>query len=180
MQGFEIIKKSRHRVLFFLLVFFGLTACSNYVVTYDTNPAGAQIVCNGIQQGYSPLNLEYDKKGLKKHDFKIQPCVAVWMSGAKAEFASDISELVKQFPKGVMQTLQRPEHPGLDQDMQFAFQVLQMKQQEAYQAQQLMQQQMQQLNQRLHNTNQQIQQQNYNNQMLFQMQQLNNTMRYGF
>ena len=161
------------------LLVLGLSGCS-YAVTFNTNPIGANIICGGVNQGYSPVNLEYNKKALKEHNFRIESCETVWISGARIEFPDNISDVFEEFPKGVMLTLQRPEHPDLEKDMQFAFQVQQMKQQQMQFQYQQSQQAIHNVNQQLNQTNQRIQQQNHNNQMLFQMQQLNNTLRYGF
>ncbi|WP_104759016.1 hypothetical protein [Helicobacter bizzozeronii] len=141
------------------LVFLG---CS-YHVSYATNPMGAMLVCGGKSMGYTPLTLSYKKGNLKKNPH-VQPCEAVWISGAEASFPTDLSESIEKHPKGVEITLQRPEDvEGLEKDMQFALQVQQHKLQEAYLQNQLFMQQMQRIhqsNQQLHNTNRQLQQLN--------------------
>jgi len=38
-----------------------LSGCaSKYVVTYDSNPQGASLVCSGKNWGYTPKKLYYD------------------------------------------------------------------------------------------------------------------------
>lgn len=138
-----------------LMCFIG---CSSYSITYNTNPIGAALICEGVPRGYTPLTLEYNKKKLKENPH-TQECEAFWMSGARAAFPTDWSEVIKKYPKGVESTLQRPSDvPGLEQDMQFAFQVEQQKRQEAYLRVQQEQQQWQQLNQTLQNASQQLRQ----------------------
>lgn len=155
-----------------LMCFIG---CSSYSITFNTNPIGAMLVCDGVSEGYTPVTLEYDKKKLKENPY-IQECEAIWMSGARATFSNDLSKAIKEYPEGGIQsTLQRPSDvPGLEQDMQFAFQVEQQRREEAYLRAQQQQQQLQQLNQTLQNTNRQISQslQNTANQINQQTQRM--------
>ena len=174
---------------FAFVLFVGCS--SKYVITYNTNPTGANIICEGASQGYSPVSLYYNKKSLKKHNYKTSPCKAVWISGAVEYFSNDWSEAVKNFPDGVKLTLQRPEHPDLDKYMQFALEVAAYQraitaaeaqakaaqQQAETQSWQSINQSLQNANQQIQQNNQQMQQQMYNQQMLFQMQQLNNNLR---
>ena len=116
---------SYFRLLFLIVFTFILTGCGGgYAITYNTYPTGADIVCNGISKGYSPVTLYYD---FTDNNYRTQPCKAVWISGAQNFYQNEWSEEVIRFPQGVMSTLQRPEYPGLEKDMQFAFQVEQMK-----------------------------------------------------
>ena len=40
-----------------------LSGCSSkYEVTFDSNPRGATLLCNGKNWGYTPMKLYYDEK----------------------------------------------------------------------------------------------------------------------
>lgn len=173
-------------------VVLAFSACSSpYAITYATNPSGANIVCNGVSEGYSPVTFYYDKKDLERTNYRTEPCKAVWISGAEEYFSNDWSKAVKKFPEGAMRNLQRPEHPDLEKDMQFALEVAThqrtiaaaeaqaqaTEQQAKIQSWQNINQSLQNTNQQIQQRNQQIQQQMYNQQMIFQMQQLNNNLR---
>ncbi len=94
----------------------------------------------------------------EEDSYKTWPCEAIWISGARVSFPTDLSEAVKRYPRGVMFTEKRPDNvEGLEKDMQFALQVRQHKMQQHYMQQQLLLQSLYQTNQMLHNANQQLQ-----------------------
>lgn len=144
---------------------FILSGCSSkYPVTFDSNPRGATIICNGKNWGYSPKTLYYDEVVKENSTLNLGSCSANWISGARRQYG--IIDLT-QFPNGVIQTLQRPNVDGYDKDAQFALQVEIMNAQQrqaaaaesaAYQAQMQNYEQ-----QRLdRERNNQLQQMNYN------------------
>jgi len=154
-----------------------LSGCGakQYSITYNTNPTGASVVCQGINKGYSPLTLYYtpDEENWKSEEMRTISCTANWVSGARKDF-SDTWDL-KKFPDGVRQTLQRPNVEGYEKDAQFALQVQNMKYQQR-QAQAAESAASSAAYQNIQNTNRnyQLQQQNY------QLQNINNYMRYGY
>jgi len=154
-----------------------LSGCGakQYSITYNTNPTGASIVCQGINKGYSPVTLYYtpDDKQWKYGEMRTISCTANWVSGARKNFTNTWD--LKKFPDGVMQTLQRPNGEGYSKDAQFALQVKNMKYQErqAEAAEDAAYQQSRNANAN-QQRNYQLQQQNY------QLQNINNYMRYGY
>jgi hypothetical protein len=121
-QKFQLLK-----ICVFLSSFLFLGCSSRYPITYNTNPTGAIIVCGGVNEGYSPVTLYYDPGEEEKNSGTMTTvqCSAHWVSGATAYF-SKIWDL-KKFPNGVMQTLQRPNVPGYEKDVEFALKVQQMR-----------------------------------------------------
>lgn len=155
--------------------FFFMGCSSRYSITYNSNPTGASIVCNGINYGYSPVTLYYDLSDYdKKHkELRTVHCAAYWISGAIENYSTTWD--LDKFPEGVMQTVQRPNMSGYEQDMQFSLQVQQMKAQQAQAdaaQQQANQQALQNMNQSIQNMNNNLQMQQHN----YQMQNLNNNL----
>lgn len=153
-----------------------LSGCSSkYSITYNTNPEGASVVCQGVNKGYSPVRLYYtpDENQKKVGSMRTVPCTAYWVSGAKKDFGNTWD--LNKFPNGVMQTLQRPNVEGYEKDAQFALQVQNMKYQkrQAQAAEDAAYQQRRNANAN-QQRNYQLQQQNY------QLQNINNYMRYGY
>ena len=179
--------KNAFWVIFLTVLSFVVVGCSSYPVTFNTNPPGALLVCGGVSRGYTPVTLYAD---FENDNYYMPECEAIWVSGARATYPTYWGDAVEQYPSGVQSTLQRPEYPDLDKDMQFALQVQQMKQQQTMQQQQMFQQQLDALNRNIQDQNRQIQesinksqeyfrqqdQENYQNQMLYQMQNLNNNL----
>jgi len=111
-----------------MMMVIALTGCaSGYSITYNTEPKGASIICNGINEGYSPVRLNYspDENNKRMGTMNTVPCTAVWSSGFRKNF-SDTWDL-NEFPNGVMQTLQRPNGEGYSQDANFALQIQNMQ-----------------------------------------------------
>lgn len=121
------------KIIFLCLVSVG--CASNYPVTFDSNPQGASLVCNGRNWGYTPTTLYYDKEVKKERYLSLQSCSANWSSGARKSYGQ---VQIQQFPDGVQQTLQRPDGPGFQQDAEFALKVQQLnvQKQQAQAAQQ--------------------------------------------
>lgn len=163
-------------------------ACSSkYAVTYNTNPSGANVICNGVGKGLTPLTLYYDLKVGKKEGWldnngilSTQPCKAVFISGYVDYFSNKWD--TKKFPDGVRQTLTRPQGEGYAQDMAFSMEYERnqmMQQQMQLQRQQAEMQQMQLYQQMSDSANQQTQNfqlQQQNQQRNFQLQQMNNNL----
>jgi hypothetical protein len=116
------------RFLGLLLIFF-LSGCSGYRITYNTEPIGAAVICNGINEGYSPVKLNYspDEDARQRGFFSTVPCRAIWSSGVTKDFSNtwDLNE----FPNGVIQTLRRPSGEGYSQDAEFALKIQNMESQ---------------------------------------------------
>ena len=102
---------------------------SKYPITYNSEPKGAAVICNGVSKGYTPTTLYYqpDESSKKQGVMKTVPCKAIWSSGAKQDYSTTWD--LKKFPKGVMQTVPRPDVPGYSQDAEFALNVENMKSQ---------------------------------------------------
>jgi hypothetical protein len=162
--------------LFSILGILLLTGCSSkYGITYNTNPEGASVVCQGVNKGYSPVRLYYtpDENQKKVGSMRTVQCSAYWVSGAKKDFENTWD--LNKFPNGVIQTLQRPNVDGYEKDAQFALQVqnsnYQRRQAQAAEDAAYQQSRNANANQQ---RNYQLQQQNY------QLQNINNYMRYGY
>jgi len=115
-------------IFFFAGLFLVTSGCSSkYAITYNSEPTGAAVICNGVNYGYTPKTLywELSSDAKKKGYFSTQKCFAGWVSGAR-EYFSNTWDLNK-WPDGVMQTLQRPNHPDYSKDAEFALKVRQMK-----------------------------------------------------
>lgn len=111
-----------------------LCGCSSkYVVTFDSNPQGASLVCSGQNWGYTPKKLNYDESVKKRTTINVSNCSANWISGVKQSYPSNL----KVFPSGgTIITLDRPSGDGYAQDAEFALKVRQMQAAEAAAAQQ--------------------------------------------
>ena len=124
--------------LTFIFIVFIISGCaSNYGITYNSEPQGAAVICNGVNKGYTPTTLYYELQRHNKESGTINPvpCYAQWSSGVSEQYSRSFS--ITKFPDGVMQTLQRPSGAGYQQDVEFALKVRQMKAAEstAYQQQ---------------------------------------------
>lgn len=66
------------RLIYLLLISF-LSGCisSDYKITYNTEPVGVSIICNGKNEDYSPVTLNYspDENNKKIGAMKTVPCV---------------------------------------------------------------------------------------------------------
>lgn len=122
----------KYQKIYLLLISF-LSGCasSGYEITYNTEPRGAAIICDGTNEGYSPVTLTYspDENNKKYGTMKTRPCTAIWSSGARKVFSNTWD--LNKFPDGVMQTLPRPDVAGYAQDAEFALKVQQMKNRQA-------------------------------------------------
>jgi hypothetical protein len=113
------------KLVYLILISFLSGCASGYRITYNTEPRGASIICDGINEGYSPVTLNYspDENNKKYGSMNTVPCTAIWSSGARESFSNTWD--LKEFPDGVMQTLQRPNTEGYSQDAGFALQLRQ-------------------------------------------------------
>ncbi|MCA6064464.1 hypothetical protein [Thalassolituus marinus] len=120
----EIIKLITVAITIFIT---GCASNSNYGITYNSEPQGAVLICNGENKGYTSKTLFYklDKDDKKRGYFRTQTCEAKWVSGVRETYSNTWD--LNKFPKGVMQTLQRPNVPGYQQDAEFALKVREMK-----------------------------------------------------
>ena len=148
---------------------------SKYSITYNTNPTGASIICNGTNEGYSPVTLYYepDKNNKEQGEMRTTPCSAYWISGVQKDFSNTWD--LNKFPDGVMQTLQRPNGDGYTKDAQFAVQVQSMQYQQR-QAQAAESAASSAAYQNIQNSNRNYQLQQQNN----QLNSINNYLRYGY
>ncbi len=111
--------------IFLIFTAIALGSCSNqYAITYDSHPRGANLICGGVNMGYTPKTLYYDNKKNSK-EIKPIPCGSRWISGAKKGYSTTF-DLV-EFPDGVRQTLQRPNVDGYKEDAEFALKVQNMR-----------------------------------------------------
>jgi hypothetical protein len=100
------------RLLGLLLISFLSGCASGYGITYNTEPIGATIICDGNNKGYSPVTLNYspDENDMKRGFFTTAPCGAIWSSGVRKSFNPTWD--LKKFPDGGIETLQRPSGEG--------------------------------------------------------------------
>ncbi len=107
------------------LMLFILGGCSSqYVVTFDSNPKGASLVCSGENWGYTPKKLYYDETVKKHSTINVSGCSANWVSGARKSYPSNL----KVFPQGgTIISVDRPSGDGYAQDAEFALKVQSMR-----------------------------------------------------
>jgi len=105
------------------LMLFLLSGCaSQYVVTFDSNPKGASLVCSGTNWGHTPRNLYYDESVKKLSTINVSDCSANWVSGARESYPSNL----KVFPQGgTIVSVDRPSGDGYAQDAGYALQLRQ-------------------------------------------------------
>lgn len=96
-------------------------------MTYASDPSGAQVYCNGISQGYTPVTRYFllDKETKARGVVTTIPCDVKWVSGASARANREFS--LSQFPNGVTTTVTRPRGEGHSQDAEFALKVRSVK-----------------------------------------------------
>lgn len=121
--------KLTHGTLPILLIAItsGCASTPKYAITYNTEPPGASLICNGVNNGYTPRTLSYElnKDNERSGIIQTAPCRAQWSSGASGDYSRFFS--ITEYPQGVMQTLQRPNEPGYEQDAEFALKVQQLQ-----------------------------------------------------
>lgn len=119
-----------------MCVLFAMSACSSqYAVTIDSTPTGADVSCNGESYGYAPVTLYFELDEATKESGYLRTCQLglKWVSGATA-IVNNVHNLNK-FPNGVISTIPRPNVSGYSQDVEFALKVKNMRQQKRqYQA----------------------------------------------
>jgi hypothetical protein len=105
------------------VMLFILGGCSSqYVVTFDSNPKGASLVCNGKNLGHTPRKLYYDESVKQRSTINVGDCSANWISGVRKRYPSNL----KVFPQsGTIISLDRPSGDGYAQDAGYALQLRQ-------------------------------------------------------
>lgn len=110
-----------------LLILF--TGCSNkqYPITFDSDPQGGMLVCNGVKKGLTPQTLYYalDERNEQTKTLNIVPCGIIWRSGVKKGFATNID--LNNYPNGIIFTANRPNGDGYEKDLEFEIQAKRLK-----------------------------------------------------
>ncbi len=111
--------------IFLILIPLFLGSCSSqYVVTFDSNPKGASLVCNNKNWGYTPKKLYYDESVKKQPYINVSDCSANWISGVRKNYPSSLTV----YPEGgTIITLDRPNSGDYVQDAEFALKVQNMR-----------------------------------------------------
>lgn len=105
-----------------LIIFTAGCSSRQYAVTFDTEPRGATLVCNGKNWGHTPKTLYYDESVRKQPSVNVGHCSANWVSGARESYPNNITV----FPSGGSITkLQRARGNGYSQDANYALQLRQ-------------------------------------------------------
>tara|TARA_B100000686_G_scaffold4311_1_gene4344 strand:- start:73 stop:564 length:492 start_codon:yes stop_codon:yes gene_type:complete len=106
--------------------FFISGGCSNkYRLTFNTNPQGATLICDGKNWGYTPVQLYLPEEVRQKSYIDGNPCVAHWASGAKASYHSQVA--IYPSAAGTILNLDRPPGPGYEIDAEFNLKLQQMQ-----------------------------------------------------
>ena len=108
-----------------------LTGCSTYVKVVS-DPEGATITTpdGSVVYGIAPLDVEYRTSDLERDLGRIPGFRAHWPSGAEASTESPF--VVQDLRYGAQVTLKRPkDHPGREEDLQFALERAQLRAKEA-------------------------------------------------
>lgn len=122
-------------LLLVITFFFGCTP-KQYLVQYDSIPRGALVVCEGHQQGYTPVLKEYPKAKLKSvadGGIVVIDCTYKWISGAEKHDPLVID--FNKYPDGVKITVHRPEHPDYQKDAEIALRLNQEAEKRMYEEQ---------------------------------------------
>ncbi len=111
------------KIYLITVMLFILGGCSSqYVVTFDSNPKGASLVCNGKNWGATPKKLYYDESVKKQSLINVSDCSANWISGTRTSYPSNL----KVFPSGgTIISVDRPSGDGYVQDAVYALQLRQ-------------------------------------------------------
>lgn len=121
---------SKFKIFFSVVVISLATGCASnkYPVTIASNPAGAEVFCNGESYGYAPITRHFELDEATKNYGYLRTCQwqLRWVSGATAS-VNNVYDLNK-FPSGVLWTTPRPDAQNAHIDHQFALQLNQNKQ----------------------------------------------------
>jgi len=112
-------------IVLFSMVYLVMGGCSQYPVTFDSDPRGASLICNGSNFGYTPKTLYYEPD-VNQDTLNIN-CFASWVSGAKMDYARSIP--IDKYPDGAKGTAIRPNVDGYARDEEFALKVQEMRDQ---------------------------------------------------
>lgn len=125
------------RLLILALSLFAISGCTSYdytnpytnlhLITYDSSPQGASLICNGEVKGYTPTSLYYEISMKDTDDASISPksCTAKWASGTSASY--DVSPYIRNQPANKRYIAQRPDVEGYLVDAEFSLKVEQLK-----------------------------------------------------
>lgn len=110
-----------------------LGACSTIAVTYQSDPEGATVVCNGHVFGEAPVTIRYKLRDVDKRlgILYTDPCYAQWVSGYRAPFNNRVALSV--IPAFGSQMVQRPFGDGYAQDADYGLRVQTLRQLRAQQ-----------------------------------------------
>jgi hypothetical protein len=124
------------RLLILALSLFAISGCISYdytnpfanlrLITYDSSPQGASLICNGEVKGYTPTSLYYEISMKDTDDASISPesCTAKWASGTSASY--DVSPYIRNQPANQRYIAQRPDVEGYLVDAEFSLKVEQL------------------------------------------------------
>lgn len=117
----QTIKRLKLVTLVSFIAMMSGCADRQYMVRFNSEPPAASLICNGKNYGYTPVNLYYDKSVRKRKYLDVSSCSANWVSGAKANYPSNLTI----FRGGATTiTLPRPDDiEGYTQDALFALEV---------------------------------------------------------
>lgn len=101
---------------------FMIGCSSKYAVTFDSDPEGATLICNGQNWGLTPRTLYYDESVKKQQSINIGNCSANWVSGARERYPS---RLHVYSSGGSSIKVQRARGEGYAQDASYALQLRQ-------------------------------------------------------
>lgn len=111
-----------YKLLPLLLVLIINGCSSKYVVTFDSAPQGASLVCNGKNWGNTPLQLYYDESVKTQSTINVGDCSANWVSGARESYPSYLTV----YPSGgTIVKVERPRGDGYATDANYALQLRQ-------------------------------------------------------
>jgi hypothetical protein len=105
------------RTISICFIVAALSACgtSKYPVTFDSQPRGAKLTCQGRDMGYTPKTLYFDSK-VKEDGQVYTACVARWGSGTSEGYGR-IN--IQPFPNGVRKTVSRSSSDGYAADAEY-------------------------------------------------------------
>jgi hypothetical protein len=107
-------------LLFFFVFSYGCS--SKYVVTFDSDPQGASLICSGKNWGHTPKKLYYDKSVKKRSTINVSDCSANWVSGVRKSYPSYLTI----YPEGgTITTVSRPRSAGYSEDARYNLQLRQ-------------------------------------------------------
>ena len=105
-----------------ILIIFTIGCSSKYAVTFNSDPEGATLICNGQNWGVTPRTLYYDESVKKQPSINVGNCSANWVSGAREYYPNHL----KVYSSGGTEIkVQRARGEGYAQDASYALQLRQ-------------------------------------------------------